>query len=61
MFVHTAVLETSFLCPKLKIWSNKYFPIYYTVPVKPVSETLLHMQLSESHSSVHHVIPPQMR
>jgi len=56
MFVHTAVLETSFLCPKLKIWSN-----YYTVPVKPVSQILLHMQLSESHSSVHHVIPPQMR
>jgi hypothetical protein len=53
-FVCTVVLEISFLCLKLKIRSNKYkyFPIYYTVPVKPLSDTVLRMWLSESLSTL---------
>jgi len=56
MFVHTVMLEISFLCPKLKVRSNKYkykyCPIHYTVPVKPLPETRLHMCLSESLNTV---------
>jgi len=54
MFEHTVMLEISFLCPKLKVRSNKYkySLIHYSVPVKPLPKTRLHMCLSESLNTV---------